>query len=102
MNSIRSLSGGELKLERVDPKQIEKTLDANATATKTWYAKEKSKIPALDIELPEPAAELASDKPKPAATAAKPTGSNPPAVAPQEARKPPAPAKPSPPPAASP
>lgn len=53
MNSIRSLSGGEVKLERINPKEIEKGLDANAAITKAWYAKEKSKIPALDLESPD-------------------------------------------------
>jgi hypothetical protein len=54
MNAMRSLSGGELKLEKVNPKEIEKGLDASAALTKAWYAKEKSKIPALDLDDPDP------------------------------------------------
>jgi hypothetical protein len=97
MNAIRSLSGGELKLERVNPKEIEKTLDANAATTKAWYAKEKRKIPPLNLQSPELQSSAAvpsgkaPSKQAPAATAKKPTG--PPPAAP----KPPAPAKPAPP-----
>lgn len=51
MNGIRSLSEGQLSLERINPKQIEAGLDENAAATKAWYAKEKAKIPKLGTPL---------------------------------------------------
>lgn len=56
MNAIRSLSAGELKLERINPKEIDKGLDANAAATRSWYAKVKHDIPKESVPLPEKAA----------------------------------------------
>jgi len=46
MNAIRSLSSGALKLERINPKQIEAGLDANAKQTRDWYKKNAGKLPA--------------------------------------------------------
>jgi hypothetical protein len=91
MNAIRSLSEGAVELERVNPKEIETTLDKNAATTKAWYAKERKNIPALDLESPlagaaEPGREenVPAAPPKPRSTSA------------------PTPVKPAPPPAASP
>ena len=47
MNSIRNLSAGRLKLERVDPKNREEGLDKNAALTKAWYAQNKGKLAEL-------------------------------------------------------
>lgn len=66
MNAVRSLSGGELELERVNPKEITQGLDKSAQATKTWYAKAKSKIPKT-----EEAAPSSKDTPAGASTAPK-------------------------------
>lgn len=44
ITAIRSLSSGDLKLDRVDPKRIEAGLDANAKQTLEWYAQNKKKL----------------------------------------------------------
>lgn len=95
MNAIRSLSEGAVELDRVNPKEIEKTLDKNAATTKAWYAKERKNIPPLDLESPalagaaEPSAEesVQAAPPKPRSTSVP---------------RSPAPVTPAPPPAASP
>ncbi len=43
--SIRSLSGGELRFERVHPKQVTDGLQRNVAATRAWYKTAKARLP---------------------------------------------------------
>jgi hypothetical protein len=71
MNAVRSLSAGDLKLERINPKEIEPGLIVNARLTKDWYAKNKAKLPPPGTPPEDPPAPAASSA-KPAASAGKP------------------------------
>lgn len=45
MTAIRSLSSGELKLDRIEPKSVAENLASNAKATQAWYQQNKASIP---------------------------------------------------------
>ncbi len=95
INAIRSLSGNELKLTRIAPKQVDEGLAKNVEEVKAWYKANKSKIPEADAPAIDTTAQ-ATSKAQPANTGAAPKAPAPkaapaPAATPKAAPDAPAP-----------